>query len=43
MSVAWIYAQRADAAEAAARMLAELGFSPRRVAVNGSLRPSGED
>jgi DNA-binding response OmpR family regulator len=43
MSVAWIYAQRAEAAEAAARMLAELGFSPRRVAVNGSLRPPGED
>jgi DNA-binding response OmpR family regulator len=24
-------------------MLAELGFSPRRVAVNGTLRPAGED
>lgn len=24
-------------------MLAELGFSPHRVAINGSLRPSGED
>ncbi|HWF51236.1 MAG TPA: response regulator transcription factor [Solirubrobacteraceae bacterium] len=43
MGVAWIYAQRAEAAEEAARMLAELGFSPRRVAVNGSMRPSGED
>jgi DNA-binding response OmpR family regulator len=43
MGIAWIYAQRAEAAEEAARMLAELGFSPRRVAVNGSLRPAVEE
>src|SRR6202020_2220502 len=43
MSVAWIYAQRTEAAEQAARMLAELGFSPRRVTINGALRPNGED
>jgi DNA-binding response OmpR family regulator len=43
MGDAWIYAQRAEAAEVAARMLAELGFSPRRVAINGSLRPPGND
>jgi DNA-binding response OmpR family regulator len=43
MGDAWIYAERAEAAEEAARMLAELGFSPRRVAINGSLRPPGED
>jgi DNA-binding response OmpR family regulator len=43
MGVAWIYAQRTEAAEEAARMLAELGFSPLRVAVNGSLRPAGEN
>jgi DNA-binding response OmpR family regulator len=43
MGVAWIYAQRPEAAEEAARMLAELGFSPRRVAINGSLRPRDED
>jgi DNA-binding response OmpR family regulator len=43
MSVAWIYTQRAEAAEEAARMLAELGFSPRRVPINGSLRPGAED
>jgi DNA-binding response OmpR family regulator len=42
MGDAWIYAQRGEAAEEAARMLAELGFSPRRVAINGSLRPPGE-
>ena len=41
MGDAWIYAQRTEAAEEAARMLAELGFSPRRVAANGSLRPPG--
>jgi hypothetical protein len=26
-----------------ARMLAELGFAPRKVSANGSLRPDGED
>ncbi|MEA2197870.1 MAG: hypothetical protein QOJ25_1921 [Solirubrobacteraceae bacterium] len=43
MGVAWIYAQRSEAADEAARMLAELGFSPLRVAINGSLRPRDED
>jgi DNA-binding response OmpR family regulator len=43
MGDAWIYTQRADAAESASRMLAELGFSPRRVAITGSLRPGRED
>jgi DNA-binding response OmpR family regulator len=43
MGDVWIYTQRADAAEEAARMLAELGYSPRLVAINGSLRPGGED
>jgi DNA-binding response OmpR family regulator len=43
MGDAWIYAHRAEAAEDAARMLAELGFSPRRVAINGSLRPAGDE
>jgi DNA-binding response OmpR family regulator len=41
MGIAWIFAKRAEAAEEAARMLAELGFSPLRVAINGSLRPPG--
>lgn len=39
MGDAWVYASHADAAESTSRMLAELGFSPRRVAINGSLRP----
>ena len=44
MGDAWIYSLRPDAADRAARMLAELGFSPRRVPINGSLRPpSGEN
>lgn len=43
MGDVWIYTRRADAAESTSRMLAELGFSPRRVAINGSLRPGGED
>ena len=43
MGDAWIYTRRTDAAETTSRMLAELGFSPRRVAVNGSLRPGLED
>jgi len=42
MGIAWIYAQRAEAADQAARMLAELGFSPLRVADGGSLRPADE-
>jgi DNA-binding response OmpR family regulator len=43
MGDAWIYAQRPEAAEEAARMLAELGYSPRRVSNNGSLRPQQDD
>jgi DNA-binding response OmpR family regulator len=43
MGDAWIYTHRRDAAESASQMLAELGFSPRRVAVNGSLRPKPEN
>lgn len=43
MGDAWIYTRRADADESASRMLAELGFSARRVAVNGSLRPGHQD
>jgi DNA-binding response OmpR family regulator len=42
MPDAWIYAP-ADAAPDAARLLAELGFSPRQVTANGSLRPDGAD
>jgi hypothetical protein len=41
MGEAWIYADRATDPELA-RVLAELGFTPRRVAVNGSLRPEGD-
>jgi DNA-binding response OmpR family regulator len=41
MGDAWIYAERSEPAEEVARMLAELGFRPRRVAANGSLRPPG--
>jgi DNA-binding response OmpR family regulator len=43
MRDAWIYSQRPDAADAVARMLAELGFSPRRISINGSLRPKGDE
>ncbi len=43
MSEAWIYAADSREALETARLLAELGFSPRRVSVNGSLRPSSED
>jgi DNA-binding response OmpR family regulator len=42
MGDAWIYTRTAGAAETPSRMLAELGFSPRRVAIDGSLRPSRE-
>jgi DNA-binding response OmpR family regulator len=41
MGEAWIYGDRATDPELA-RVLAELGFTPRRVAVNGSLRPEGD-
>ena len=37
MSDAWIYGERGG--EATSRLLAELGFSPHRVAANGTLRP----
>lgn len=43
MADAWIYSERSEQAERTARLLAELGYSPRRVAANGSLRPSGSD
>jgi DNA-binding response OmpR family regulator len=43
MGEAWIYTEATEQATEAARLLAELGFSPRRVAANGSLRPRGED
>ncbi len=39
MGDAWIYTHGAEAAEPTSRMLAELGFSPHRIAINGSLRP----
>jgi DNA-binding response OmpR family regulator len=37
VSDAWVYGDRA--AEVTVRLLAELGFRPHRVAVNGTLRP----
>ncbi|MDX6484562.1 MAG: hypothetical protein QOE95_2333 [Gaiellaceae bacterium] len=43
MSEAWIYATDSGEAADSARTLADLGFSPRRVSANGSLRPSAED
>src|SRR6266487_1826252 len=42
MGEAWIYAAESEEASEAARLLASLGFSPRRVAANGSLRPKLE-
>jgi DNA-binding response OmpR family regulator len=41
MGEAWIYGDHATDPQLA-RALAELGFTPRRVAVNGSLRPEGD-
>jgi DNA-binding response OmpR family regulator len=38
---AWIYTEDGELASALSRDLAELGFSPRRVAANGSLVPTG--
>ena len=38
MSDAWIYGT--DGSEDTSRLLAELGFSPHRVAANGTLRPA---
>jgi DNA-binding response OmpR family regulator len=45
MAEAWIYIDETGAEEIVgdvARLLAELGFAPRRVAANGSLRPEGD-
>lgn len=39
MTDAWIYGDQTPAAGSTARLLAELGFSPHRARVNGSLRP----
>jgi DNA-binding response OmpR family regulator len=41
MRDAWIYTGRDEIAGHAARLLAELGYSPHRVADNGALRPVG--
>jgi DNA-binding response OmpR family regulator len=41
VSDAWIYGEQGG--EATSRLLAELGFSPHRVAANGSLRPPDGD
>jgi DNA-binding response OmpR family regulator len=41
MSDAWIYGEQGG--DATARLLAELGFSPHRVAANGTLRPPDGD
>ena len=43
MSDAWIYTQDAEDASWVAKLLAELGFSPRRVRANGTLRPGDAD
>jgi DNA-binding response OmpR family regulator len=43
VSDAWIYASDPAHALEPARLLAELGFTPRRLAVNGLLRPAGDD
>jgi DNA-binding response OmpR family regulator len=42
MPDAWIYARDTRRAAATAGLLAELGFSPRHVSVNGGLRPNGD-
>ncbi|MEY2517742.1 MAG: hypothetical protein QOJ89_5100, partial [bacterium] len=41
MSDAWIYGEQDG--DATSRLLAELGFSPHRVAANGTLRPPDGD
>jgi two-component system, OmpR family, alkaline phosphatase synthesis response regulator PhoP len=41
MSDAWIYAPGPEHAAQPARLLAELGYVPRRLEVNGSVRPDG--
>ena len=43
MSDAWIYAEDRELAAELGRGLAQLGFSPRHVSVNGSLLPLGGD
>ena len=43
MQDVWIYTEDAALASSLSRNLAELGFSPRRVAANGSLLPTGPD
>lgn len=43
MSDAWIYGEDADLSSELARELAELGYSPRRVAANGSLLPRDDE
>ncbi len=43
MADAWIYAQDRELASELGRGLAQLGFSPRHVSVNGSLLPAGDD
>src|SRR5437660_4934951 len=40
---AWIYSDDPEHAAWVAAQLAELGFSPRHVRANGSLRPSDSD
>jgi DNA-binding response OmpR family regulator len=46
MPEAWIYVEPGDPSPAAgevSEVLAELGFAPRKVSANGTLRPAGED
>lgn len=46
MAEAWIYldpGEEPDVTGEVALVLAELGFAPRRVSANGTLRPAGED
>jgi two-component system, OmpR family, alkaline phosphatase synthesis response regulator PhoP len=43
VSDAWIYALDPAQTAEPARLLAELGFTPRRLTINGSLRPAGDD
>jgi DNA-binding response OmpR family regulator len=41
MSDVWIYAPAPEQAVIPAQLLAELGYAPRRLEVNGALRPDG--
>jgi DNA-binding response OmpR family regulator len=41
MKDAWIYTDRDEVASDASHLLAELGYSPRRLTPSGPLRPSG--